>query len=377
MTDPTLVNDVRRHRERLELSQQELADLVGVSRQAIVGIEGGRQVPATTLSLRLARALRCDVDDLFRLSDSTGLSARLAPVDASARGSAGGTGTGARVAVGEVDGAWVAHALPADGTVTADAIVRARVSARSGVVDPLDDPERLRHNVLVTGCAPILGMLAQRVGSRFADARATWLPAGSSRSLELLESKLIHVAGVHLSGLGAGQDHRAIIRARFPGQRMLLVNLTRWREGFVLPAGNPLGIRAGEDLLRDGLRFAGREEGAAAHRLVEELLAGAGAPGARLSGPEADGHAEVAQLVRSGAADAGVAIEGVALASGLDFVPLTEERFDLVVPARLADGGAVVRLIETLDDPAFRAEMAHVPGYDAAASGQVTTLEAA
>ncbi|MGD2045635.1 MAG: substrate-binding domain-containing protein [Gemmatimonadota bacterium] len=386
MTEPTLVNDVRRHRERLGLSQQELADLVGVSRQAVVGIEGGRQVPATTLSLRLAQALRCGVHDLFRLSTGTGLTARLAqPVSATSGAATAGTGAGgsagiaagARVAVGEVDGSWVAHGLPADGTVTADAIVTATVSERTALLEPLTDPGLLRGNVLVTGCAPILGMLAQRVGSRFADARATWIPTGSTRSLELLESKLIHVAGVHLSGAGAGEDHAPLIRELFPGEPMLIVNLTRWREGFVVPAGNPMGIRGGEDLLRPGLRFARREEGAGAHRLVAGLLSSAGASGAELAGPEAAGHAEVAQLVRSGAADVGVAIEGVALASGLDFVALTEERFDLVLPASLARTGPVSRLIETLDDPAFRAEMAHVPGYDTDLSGQVTTLEAA
>jgi len=367
MTNPTLINDVRSHRKRLRLSQQELGDLVGVSRQAIVGIEGGRQIPATTLSLRLAQALRCGVDELFRLSTSTALSARLAP------GVAGDAG--ARVAVGEVGGSWVAHRLPADGTVTADGIVSARVRERSAVVEPLTDPGLLRRNVLVSGCAPILGMLAQRVGGRFADARATWLPGGSGRSLDLLEAGLVHVAGVHLSGAEA--DHSSLIRTRFPGQRMLIVNLARWREGFVVPAANPLGIRGGEDLLRPGLRFARREEGAGAHRLVEGLLAGAGAGSARLAGPEAGGHVEVAQLVRCGTADVGVAIEGVALAAGLGFVPLTEERFDLVVPAALAGSGPVARLLETLDDPSYRTEMAHVPGYDTDLSGHVTTLEAA
>jgi putative molybdopterin biosynthesis protein len=155
------------------------------------------------------------------------------------------------------------------------------------------------------------------------------------------------------------------------------VNLTRWREGFVVPTDNPLGIHAGQDLLRPGLRFARREEGAGAHRLVEGLLAATGAGGTALTGPEATGHVEVAQMVRCGAADVGVAIESVALASGLGFVPLTEERFDLVLPASSAERGAVARLIATLDDRSFRSELAHVPGYDTDLSGHVTTLEAA
>lgn len=373
MSEPALHNEVRRHRERLGLSQQDLADVVGVSRQAIVGIEGGRQVPSTALSLRLARALRCGVEDLFSLSSSGGLSVRLAPT-----GGSGGVGrSGGRVALGEIDGSWVAHRLPADASLAADGIVTAKVSGRTAVVQPIADVGMLRRNVLVSGCAPILGMLAQRVGSRFADARASWLPGTSRRSLDLLEDGLVHMAGVHLSGADAERDHAALIRARFPNERMLLVNLTRWREGLVVPGGNPLGLRPGAGLLRPGLRFARREEGAGAHKLLETLLAREGVDEVRLSGPLASGHAEVAHLVRCGAADVGVAIESVALAAGLGFVPLAEERFDLVVPAALAEGTPVARLIQALEDPTFRLEMAHLPGYDLEMSGQVTTLEAA
>jgi molybdate-binding protein/DNA-binding XRE family transcriptional regulator len=373
MSDPGLENEVRRYRERLGLSQQDLADLAGVSRQGIVGIEGGRQVPSTALSLRLARALRCGVEDLFSLSTSGGLSVRLAPMEsAAAAGRMGG-----RVALGEVEGAWVAHRLPAEGGLPADGIVSAQVSARTAVVQPLADAAQLRRNVLVSGCAPILGLLAQRVGGRFANARATWLPSTSRRSLDLLEGGLVHVAGVHLSGADPEQDHAALIRARFSGERMLLVNLTRWREGLVVPAANPLAIRSGAALLRPGLRFARRDEGAGAHDLVHALLAREGGEKARLSGPLASGHAEVAQLVRVGAADVGVAIESVALAAGLGFVPLTEERFDLIVSAEAADSAPVARLFEALDDPAFRAEIAQLPGYDQEISGHVTTLEAA
>jgi putative molybdopterin biosynthesis protein len=110
---------------------------------------------------------------------------------------------------------------------------------------------------------------------------------------------------------------------------------------------------------------------------VRKLIADAGAAKDNLTGPLAFGHAEVAQMVRTGAADVGVAIESEALAAGLDFLPLTEERFDLVVPALLADSPPVSRLLDTISDPNFRAEMAQLPGYDSELSGHVTTLEVA
>jgi len=370
MSEGQLDNKVRLHRDDLGLSQQALADLVGVSRQAIVAIEGGRQVPSTSLSLGLARALRCTVEDLFSLSAGAGLAARLAPVGREDQ-------VGARVVLAEIQGRWAAHRLAGDATVAADGVVAARPSPRTAVVRPLTDAVELRRNVLVVGCAPILGALAQRVGSRHADARATWLPGSSSSSLDLLEQGLVHVAGLHSPDGRPGADNLATVRHRFPSRRMLVINLTRWRQGLVVPAGNPLALRSGADLLRRGLKLARREEGAGAYVLVQRLLAEQGADRAWLPGPLASGHAEVAQLVRCGAADVGIAIEGVALAEGLDFIPLSEERFDLVVPADLAETAPVSRLLHMVEDPAFRAEMAELPGYDGALAGHATTLEAA
>lgn len=375
-SEAQLDNTIRRRRDRLGLSQQALAESAGVSRQAIIAVERGRRVPSTSLALRLARALRCGVDDLFSLGPADRLTVRLAPPSAGSAPAAG-RAAGARVAVGEVGGRWVAHRLPADPAIAADGLVAAGISGRTALVRPLVDPDQLRNNVIVSGCAPLLGSLAHRVGQRFAGVRAAWIPGSSQRSLDLLEAGLVHVAGVHGSGEGSREDNIEAVRRCFPGEHMVVVNLTRWRQGLVVPPGNPLAIRTVAGLLRPGLRFARRETGAGAHRLLVSLLDREGAERPVLPGPFAEGHVEVAQLVRCGAADVGIAIEGVALAAGLDFVALAEERFDLVIPLELAESPPVSRLIETLEDPSFVADMRSLPGYDGGLCGHVTTLEAA
>jgi len=375
MTEVRLDNRVRHERERLGLSQQSLAEKVGVSRQAIVAIETGKSVPSTVLGLRIARSLRSRVEDLFSLSSEAGIAVRLAPAEGPPDTEPTASG-GARVALGEVGDRWAAHRLPQDASVAADGLIAADASGRTAVVRPLADLAQLRRNVLVAGCAPLLGGLARRIGDA-PDARATWLPAGSTRALELMKDGFIHVAGVHFGESAPGENNASRTRRALPGTRALLIALTRWRLGLVVPTGNPLGIRSGSDLLRPGLRLARREEGSGARKLLMSLLAAEGVQRSTLPGPIAAGHAEVAQLVRCGAADVGVAIEGVALAAGLGFVPLVEERFDLVVRANLADWAPVSRLLETLDDPGFRADAAQLPGYDVESCGHVITLEAA
>lgn len=376
MPETQLHNTVRRYRRDLGLSQETLGDRVGVSRHAIMAIEAGRQVPSTTLALRLADTFDCAVKDLFRLDPVTELEVRLPPPRPAATVSP--PVPSSRVAVGRVGGGWTAHPLRAHATGAADAIVVEGGAAgfRSARVRPVRGMRQLQRNVLVAGCAPLLANLAHRVGEGSEDARATWIPASSHRALDLLAAGMVHVAGLHLSGGASSHANVEAVRRRFPGRRMLVVNLTRWRQGFVVAARNPLDIRDAADLLRPGVRVVGREPGTGADELFARLLADEPGGQPDFSGPVAEGHLDVARRVHCGAADAGVAIESAALAWGLGFVPLVEERFDLVIPASIAEAPPVSRFLDTLDDPGFRTEAASLPGYDTSISGHASTLEA-
>lgn len=339
------------------MAQQALAERVGVSRQALIAIEAGRQVPSTTLALQLARALDCRVEDLFALAPSgaDSLEVELAPGDESAR-----------VILARVAGRWVGHRVR-DPRIGADGVL---VGPRT--VRPLADVASLERNVLVAGCAPLLGTLADAVLRRSRDVRVRWLHANSGEALALLERDLVHVAGLHLAAGEAADEHAALVRARFPGRRMLIVNLARWRQGLVVRAGDARRVRAPSDLVRGDVRLARREDGAAAALLLERLLRGRRKRALR-EAPLARSHEEVAQLVRSGVADVGVAIEAVA-ADGLGFVPLTEERFDLVMREEVAAEPSVQRLLDALHDGAFRTEARALPGYDVSRAGEATRV---
>lgn len=370
-TRPALSSHVRKFRELAGLSQLALARQVGVSRQAILAVEAGRQVPSTLLSLQLARALGCRVDDLFALSHADELTVHVAKSLAPSHASGSG-----RVAVGCVAGRWIAHPLADDAGTAADGLLLDELpGARVGVdMHSLEDPELLANNVLVAGCAPLLGCLSARIGRRHQSARATWISENSTHALQRLKAGEVHVAGLHLTAAQSGADHGGIIAEHFPGQRMLLVNLTQWRLGLLVPRGNPLGIHTIGDVLRPTLRVARREPGSGVELLLRRLL---GPSVSQVEGPLATNHRAVAQLLQWGAADVGVAIEHAALNAGLDFVPLAEERFDLVIPAAFSSAPPVAALLNELNAGAFRREAAGVPGYDASLTGQSVIVEAA
>lgn len=364
--DPNLMSLVRRQRSAAGLSQSSLAASLGVSRQAIVAIEAGRQVPSTVLALQLARVLSCSVDDLFQLAGGPVVRAR-------------GAGTccdSARVVIGRVDDDLVAHYL-SDPTHAADGVLlEPALAGEHWKIELLSDPSDVDANLLVAGCAPLLGALSTRLGRQFRDSRATWISADSAKALDLLARGLVHVAGVHLADTRDPDAHARAARAIFPGQRTTIINLARWRQGLLVAAGNPLGLVVGPDLVRDDVRHVLREPGSGARRVFDRILAEADIAELPPNGVSAiaSGHAEVARLIRCGAADVGVAIEAEALSHGLDFIPLSEERFDLIVLESRLETKVVSRFIDLIDRDPFRAEAARMPGYDLSQAGHASCV---
>ncbi|MDH3222601.1 MAG: helix-turn-helix domain-containing protein [Gemmatimonadota bacterium] len=366
MSRTPVSSTLRKERRRAGLSQAALAHRVGVSRQAIVAIEAGKQVPGTDLALNLARALSCSVEDLFHLETQ--------PSTVHATMAEAGEPSSKRVVLGRVLGRWVAH--PVSSHTQAAHGVTGSGSGSGGRIEPLTAARHFEDNLLVAGCAPLLGLLAQRSRSPRGDLAASWIPRGSVGALGLLDAGLVHMAGVHFedSGPGALDD---LIRSHLAGQPWQTVTLTRWRQGLAVPKGNPLAVRTPEDLLRPGLRFAHRERGAVAHQLLTRFVEGAGGRPEDITGPTASGHLAVAHAVAMGAADTGITIEAAALSRGLDFVPLSEERFDLVLRPQQATEKTTEAFLNLMVDGAFRRDAGALGGYDLSQTGRRRDFEPA
>lgn len=372
---------VRELRQRAGLQQQELAARVGMSRQSLSAIEAGTAVPSTTVALELARILGCRVEDMFHLAaDEAPLTATLAadPASPASSGHGHGPGAGSRVRMGLVHGCWVAHGLdgddPSTATTPADAVVaraprRARVGG-AAAVRPLRDVEALRQNLLVAGCDPALGLLAGHLLDGSAPLRLHWISAASGAALEAFARGRVHIAGLHLFDAETGEHNVPAVRARLGDRPIVVVNLATWEAGFVVGSGRR--VRRVADLAAPGIRVTLREEGAGARALLERLLQKSGIPLARLDVAETVGsHFAVARSVASGRADVGVATAAAATAFGLDFVPLSEDRFDLVMLADTATGPSGQRLLETLASGRFKRDIGALPGYGTRRTGHI------
>jgi molybdate-binding protein len=124
--------------------------------------------------------------------------------------------------------------------------------------------------------------------------------------------------------------------------------------------------RSAGSLARANLRWIGREEGSGARRVLDRLL---GVRARRFRHVARD-HRAVAVAIRTGYAQAGVAVKLVAEEAGLDFIALQQEDYDLCYREDLRGDEALAALRRTLRRVALRRLVGELPGYDSGRMGE-------
>ena len=220
---------------------------------------------------------------------------------------------------------------------------------------------------------PLLEWALRESGSGLAS-----LPEGSEAGLRRLVRGEITAAAIHVHRLD-GDDEAANLDAvaDAPGLHdVVVIACARREQGLVLAPGNPLQLRDIADVAARRARLALRPQGAGAQLLLLALLARAGLAfdALALVKPVCPTGADIAQAVRSGRADCGIATRAVAQAAGLDFVPLTWERFDLALHQRDYFRPGLQTLFKFVRTAAFRDRAAELAGYDVSEAGDVRAL---
>jgi putative molybdopterin biosynthesis protein len=370
---------LRLARQARGFSQQQLAGMAGVSRQAVSAVEAGHSDPSLRVAFALAQALGMTLEELFGPADLVPPVAAVpvAPPD----------GPGGRVLLAPVGDRFVALPLRGDaaagmGFVAAGGQAVLPASALPAKAPPATAPSATtaagtiavrpiappRPTLVVAGCDPALPLLAPPLALLDPPVAFAWWPCGSQEALRLAAAGLVHAAGVHLRDADGG--YNATAASQLPGGAEV-VGFTAWREGLVLRPELARVITGVDSLVKDGRRVVNREAGAEARRLLDRELGRLGIDRAELPGYDtrAAGHLQVASAVAAGLADAGVASEPVARAYGLDFLPLADERFDLVLPGAHLGSREVQGLLKVLASPWLLAQLASLPGYDLASCG--------
>lgn len=201
---------------------------------------------------------------------------------------------------------------------------------------------------------------------------------GSARGLERLQRDEVMAVAVHFHSLDAAgnlaSDASVTALQNAPDLHdALLVAFVRREQGLVLPPGNPKRLRSLADVLALGARMAMRQQGTGAQMLLDTLLKRADATTRdmrRVETPALTGP-DLAEMVRAGQADCGIATRAAARSAGLDFVPLVWENFDLAMRQRSYFRPAMQALIRFLSERRLRQRAEELTGYDPSPAGQI------
>ncbi|MBI5838551.1 MAG: molybdopterin biosynthesis protein [Chloroflexi bacterium] len=216
-----------------------------------------------------------------------------------------------------------------------------------------------------------LDLLAQFLAQH--DRRFASANVGSQGGLVALRRGEAHLAGSHLLNPETGEYNISYIRQYMPNMAVKVVALVGRDQGLLVKRGNPKGVKSLSDLARPEARFVNRQRGAGTRVLLDYHLSLMAIPSESIVGytQEEYTHLGVAAAIASGRADCGLGIAAAAQALDLDFIPLFQERYDLVIPKEHADSELLTPLFGLLAGREFREAVSNLTGYDVSVMGTV------
>jgi putative molybdopterin biosynthesis protein len=230
----------------------------------------------------------------------------------------------------------------------------------------------VEQTILAIGSHDIcLDLMAQYLAPR--SRRLSSANAGSQGGLVALRREEAHLAGSHLLDPETGDYNLPYLEQYLPGVPVMVVALVGREQGLMVPRRNPKGIHSLEDLTRSDITYSNRQRGAGTRVLLDYHLDLRAIEPERIKGynQEEYTHLAVAAAVSSGKADCGLGIAAAAQALDLDFIPLFQERYDLIIPVEHYRSPLLQPLLQLLEDPAFQKAAASLPGYDVSVMGSL------
>ena len=221
---------------------------------------------------------------------------------------------------------------------------------------------------------PSLGILHDLYEAQTQPASFFMTTVGSTGGLAAIRSGAADFATAHL--LEPARTGTADLAAQgLLSSDTVVVELFYRELGLLVAAGNPKEIKSLRDLTRSNLRIINRQPGSGTRIYLDQELSRARLNVKKISGYDTvvSTHLEVGLGVLRGSADVGLATRTTAQLLGLEFIPLTRERFDMWVRTDRFFTRGIQVLLGIVGSREFRARIDSRGGYDVTESGRIIT----
>lgn len=268
--------------------------------------------------------------------------------------------------------------VKADGIVTIPRFSEGHHAGETVTVGLLRSPRTIDHTIVAIGSHDMtLDLLADLLQRAHPTVRLSSSHVGSVSGLLALQRNEAHLAGSHLLDEESGEYNVGYIRRLLVehGVHVVLLGFVNRTQGLIVPKGNPKRLAALEDLLSEDVIFVNRQRGAGTRVLLDYELKKRAMNARQIQGYDRTEytHLSVAAAVKSGAADTGLGIRAAARALDLDFVPLFDERYDLIVPVVYYESDLLRPLLALIGDRSsgFAVAVEALGGYGTEQMGKV------
>lgn len=242
--------------------------------------------------------------------------------------------------------------------------------------EPINNIVKLEssNDIIISGQDVILDILAENIREKTNDMRVLRSNTGSYVSLYDLYNDKISVSSVHLWDGDTNEYNTAFVRKMLPGVSCLIINLAYRNVGFYVAKGNPHKINTWKDLTKLNISMINREKGSGIRILLDEKLRLNNISKEQVNGYdiEKQSHFAVARSIARGEGDVGIGNENIANAvEDIDFVPIQEERYDLVIREADLKYPIYKLILSTIRSEEFKKEVESLGGYDLKDIGKI------
>ncbi len=233
----------------------------------------------------------------------------------------------------------------------------------------------LENTIFITGSHDLtLDVLAEYLAEQ--EHRLVTANVGSLGGLMALRKGEAHICGSHLLDPDTGNYNDTYIKQYMPDLKVMVIRWVDRIQGLIVGRGNPKSINSLNDLTRPDLEFINRQRGSGTRVLLDYYMKKSGMHKEDINGyrEEEYTHLGVAAAVLSHRADCGLGITAAATALGLDFVPLYNEVYELVIPIEHYKSQLLQPILKAVSDKVFHERIANLQGYDTSHMGEIRQI---
>jgi len=260
----------------------------------------------------------------------------------------------------------------ADGLMRIPSLVEGLNAGETAEVELLRPMADVENTILCTGSHDLaIGVLEDQLKLLYPELKIAATNVGSFGGLLALQRGETHMAGTHLLDPASGIYNIPDIQRAIPNVPVVLIHLAQREQGIIVRRGNPKALRGLADLARHDIRFVNRQPGSGTRVLLDYQLKKLRIEAAAIAGYEREEftHMAVGVAVASSLADAGLGVRGAAQALALDFIPVANEQYDLLIARRFFESPRGELLLATICSDGFKGAVSSLGGYDTTNAG--------